>query len=60
MVLSNQKRWEIVFLHLNKFRLRFSIRTIAKKLQYSQDTVTTWINRYQETEDVKNEDGRGR
>src|SRR5271157_830662 len=60
MVLSIQKRWEIVFLHLYKFGPKLSMRTIAKKLQYSQDTVKTWINRYQETGDVQDEEGRGR
>ena len=60
MALSIQKRWEIVFLHLNKLGPRLSIRTIAKKLQYSQDTVRTWINRYQETGDVQDEEKQGR
>ena len=60
MALLIQKRWEIVFLHLHKLGLKLSIRTIAKKLQYSQDTVKTWINRYQETGDVQDEEGRGR
>ena len=60
MALSIQKRWEIVFLHLHKLRSKLSIRTITKKLQYSQDTVKTWINRYQETGDVQDEEGRGR
>ena len=60
MALSIQKRWKIVFLHLHKFRLKLSMRTIVKKLQYSQDTVKTWINRYQETGDVQDEEGRGR
>ena len=60
MALSIQKRWEIVFLHLHKLGPKLSIRTIAKKLQYSQDTVKTWINRYQETGDVQDKEGRGR
>ena len=60
MVLSIQKRWEIVFLHFQKLGPKLSIRMIAKKLQYSQDTVRTWINRYQETGDIQDEEGRGR
>src|SRR5271157_2766346 len=60
MALSIQKRWEIVFLHLHKFRSKLSMRTIAKKLQYSQDTVKISINRYQETGNVQDKEGRGR
>ena len=60
MVLSIQKRWKIVFLYLNKLGLRLSIRTIAKKLQYSQDIVRIQINRYQETGDIQDEEGKGR
>ena len=60
MALSIQKRWEIIFLHLNKLGPRLSIRTIAKKLQYSTDTVRTWINRYEETGDIQDEEGKGR
>src|SRR5208282_1854620 len=60
MAFSIQKRWEIVFLHLHKLGPKLSIRMIVKKLQYSQDTVRTWINRYQETGDIQDEEGRRR
>src|SRR5579871_3286866 len=55
-----QKRWEIIFLHLHRSGLKYSIRKIAKELQCSKDTVQTWIHRYQETKDVKDKEGRGR
>ena len=60
MELSIQKRWEIVFLHTNKLGPRLSIKAIAKELQYSWDTVKTWIDRYQKTGDVQDVQGRGR
>jgi len=60
MALSIQKRWEIVFLHTNKLGQKLSLRAIADKLNYSLDTVQTWINRYQKTGDVQDEEGRGR
>ena len=34
-----QKYWEIIFLHLYRSGLKYSIRKIAKELQYSKDTV---------------------
>src|SRR5579871_5019834 len=55
-----QKRWEIIFLHLYRLGLKYSIRKIAKELQCSKDTVQTWIHRYQETGDIKDEERRGR
>src|ERR1700733_12410776 len=60
MALSIQKRWEIVFLPLHKLGPKLSLRTIARKLQYSQDTVRTWIHRYQKTGDVHDEEKQGR
>jgi transposase len=56
MVLSIQKRWEIIFLHLHKLGPKLSFRAIAKELKCSQDTVKTWIYRYQETGDVQDEE----
>jgi len=60
MELSIQKRWEIIFLHTHKLGPRLSIRAIAKELKYSWDTVKTWIDRYQKTGDVQDEDRQGR
>jgi transposase len=60
MEFSIQKRWEIVFLHLHKLGPKLSIRAIAKELKCSRDTVQTWINRYQETGNIQDEEGRGR
>src|SRR5579871_260465 len=55
-----QKRWEIVFLYLHRLGPKLGIRAIAKELRYSKDTVQTWINRYQETGDVQEEEKQGR
>ena len=60
MPLSIQKRWEIVFLHFHKLGPKLSIKAIAKELKYSKDTIQTWLDRYQETGDVQDEEGRGR
>jgi transposase len=60
MELTIQKRWEIIFLHLHKLGPKLSIRRIAKELKCSQDTVKTWIQRYQETGDVLDEEKQGR
>ena len=56
MQLSIEQRLEIIFLHLPKL----SIRRIAEELNYSRNIVKTWINRYQETGDVQDEEKRGR
>ena len=60
MELSIQQQWEIIFLHLHKLGPKLSIRAIARELYYSQDTVKTWINRYQETGDVQDKGRAGR
>ena len=60
IALSIQKRWEIIFLHTHRLVPKLSLRAIAKELNCSLDTVQTWINRYQETGDVLDEEGRGR
>src|SRR5579871_7038888 len=60
MQLSIQKRWEIIFLYLYRLEPKLSIRVIAKELRYSKDTVQTWINRYQETRDVQEEEKQER
>ena len=60
MELSIQQRWGIIFLYLHKLGPKLSIYTIAKELQYSRKTVKTWIDRYQETGDVQDKEGRSR
>ena len=59
MPLSIQKHWEIVFLHLHKLGPKLSLKTIAKELHYSPTTVQKWINQYQETGDIQDQEGRG-
>ena len=56
MEFSIQKRWEIIFLYLHRLGPKLSIRAIAKELNCSQDTVKTWIQRYQETGDVQDKE----
>ena len=60
MALSIQKQWEIIFLHLHKLGPKLSVRSIAKDLHCSQDTVRTWIQRYQETGDIQDMVKQGR
>src|SRR5579871_5976942 len=60
MEFSIEKYWEIIFLHLHKLGPKLSTRAIARKLQYSRNTVITWIHRYQKTEDIQDKEGRGR
>ena len=60
MALSIQKQWEIIFLHLHKLGPKLSVRSIAKELHCSQDTVRTWIQRYQETGDIQDIEKQGR
>jgi transposase len=60
MQFSIQKRWEIIFLHLHKLGPKLSIKAIAKELKCSRDTIQTWVDRYQETGDIQDEEGRGR
>ena len=60
MAFSIQKRWEIVFLHIHRLRPKLSLRSIAKEVKYSIDTVQTWIKQYQETGDVQDKGGQGR
>jgi transposase len=60
MELSIKQRWEIVFLHSHKLGPKLSIHAIARELQYSRDTIRTWIDRYQKTGDVQDEERRGR
>ena len=59
MALSIQKQWEIIFLHLHKLGPKLSLRTIAKELKCSPDTVQIWITHYQETGDVQDKEGQG-
>ena len=59
MAFSIQKHWEIVFLHLHRLGPKLSLRSIAKEVKCSLDTVQTWIKQYQETGDVQDKGGQG-
>src|SRR5579871_6597976 len=60
MEFSIEKCWEIIFLHLHRLGSKLSTRAIARELQYSRNTVITWIHRYQKTGDVQDKEGRDR
>ena len=60
MEFSVQKCWEIIFLYLHRLGPKLSIRSIAKELKCSQDTVKTWIQRYQETGGIEDKERQGR
>ena len=48
-----------MFLHLHKLGPKLSLRRIAKELHYYPNTVQKWINQYQETGDIQDQEGRG-
>jgi transposase len=60
MAFTIQKRWEIIFLYLHKLGPKLSFKEIAKELHCSKDTVKTWIDRYQQTGDVQDQEKIGR
>ena len=60
MQLSIQQRLEIIFLYFHSLGPKLTIRKIAEELNYSIYTVRIWINRYQETGYVQDEERRGR
>jgi transposase len=60
MQLSIQQRWEIIVLHFHRLGPKLPIRTIAKELKYSTNTVEIWINRYKKTGDIQDEERQGR
>ena len=59
MAPSIQQCWEIVFLHLHRLEPKLSLRSIAKEVQCSPDTVQSWIIHYQKTGDVQDQPGQG-
>src|SRR5579871_4238375 len=60
MEFSIKKHWEIIFLYFHRLEPKLSIRVITKELQYSRNTVKTWIHRYQKIRDIQDEERRGR
>jgi len=59
MSLTIQKRWEIVFLKKHRLGPKLDNTKIAKEIGCSRDTVRTWVERYEETGDVLDEEGNG-
>lgn len=55
-----KKRWEIVFLHKHRRGPKLSIAEIAKEVKVSRYTVTYWLERYDTTKNVKEEEKVGR
>ena len=60
MALSIQKRWEIIFLNKHPYGPKMNQNRIAKYLGIDKSTVKVWIQRYEDTGDVQNLEGRGR
>lgn len=60
MVLSVQKRWEIVFLSKHRRGPQLGITDVAKEVGVSYDTVKKWLTRYEETGDIEDKSHPGR
>jgi transposase len=58
--ISSQKKWKIIFLHLEKEGPKLSISKTAKKLKISTYTVKHWIRVFRETGDVLEKKSTGR
>lgn len=58
--ISSQKKWEIIFLHINTQGPGLSISKIAKRLKLSISCVKHWIRVYRETGDVEEKKSPGR
>ena len=59
MALSQQKRWEIVFLTSHPKGPHLSYSAVAKDLHCSTSTVSEWVGRWRETGGVEDKPGRG-
>jgi len=57
MALSIKKRWEIIFLSKHPRGPKMNITQIGKELRCARAAVRTWLQRYEETGDVR---GRNR
>jgi len=60
MSLDMKTRWEIVFLSRHKLGPKLSQRKIANHVGCSQSTVCHWLECFDRTGDVLDEEGRGR
>lgn len=60
MALSLKKRWEIVFLKKHRLGPKLNNTRIAKEVGCTRQTVRTWVERYEQTGDVQDQEGRGR
>jgi transposase len=58
--ISSQKKWKIIFFHLDEQGPRWSISKTARKLRISDWTVKHWIRVFRETGDVLEKQGSGR
>ena len=59
MALSIQKRWEIIFLHKHEHGPKWGFKKIAKYLNIDKTSVKRWIDRYENTGDILDKEGRG-
>ncbi len=60
MALSIQKRWEIIFLKKHIYGPKWNDNQISEFLGIHRNTVKKWVERYEETGNVEDIEGRGR
>src|SRR5579875_2309517 len=60
MALSIQKRWEINFLKKHIYGPKWNDNQISEFLGIHRNTVKKWVERYEESGDVEDIEGRGR
>ena len=60
MALSIRKRWELVFLCRHPRGPKLGFKLAAKEVGCSTTTAKKWVKRFEDTEDVQDEVGRGR
>ena len=60
MVLSIHKRWEIIFISRHRLGPKLSLQRIARELSIDKKTVQHWLDVYDSTNDVIEEEHSGR
>ena len=59
-LLSQKRRWEIIFLNKHEYGPKWGSKKIANYMNCSPNIVQRWIKRYESTGDVQDLPGRGR
>ena len=58
--ISTQKKWKIIFLHLDEHGPKYSIKKISKHLRISKSTVNRWVSVFRKTVGVEEKMSVGR